>query len=72
MTEQTSYNEAFEELQQITAQIEEGRISIDELTAKVKRAALLIRICREKITSSEEEINKILTTIENDERESSA
>ncbi|HSW67817.1 MAG TPA: exodeoxyribonuclease VII small subunit [Bacteroidales bacterium] len=72
MTEQTSYNEAFEELQQITAQIEEGRISIDELTAKVKRAALLIRICREKITSSEEEINKILTTIENDESQSSA
>ncbi len=72
MTEIISYNEAFEELQQITAQIEEGRISIDELTAKVKRAALLIRICREKITSSEEEINKILTTIENDESQSSA
>lgn len=67
MTEEISYNEAFEELQQITAQIEEGNVTIDELTSKVKRAAFLISICRRKITSAEEEINKILSAIENDE-----
>ena len=49
MPEQPKYTEAFEELQQIVADIEDGEISVDELSVKVKRASELIKICKEKL-----------------------
>lgn len=60
MNEETNYSEAFDELQMIVADIEQGEISVDELAAKVKRASMLIRICREKLTSTEADVGKIL------------
>ena len=65
MNDQPSYAEAFEELQQIVSKIEEGRISVDELSEKVKRAAHLISICKAKLTSTEEDVNKILKDLDN-------
>ena len=65
MKEQPNYAEAFEELQQIVSEIEEGQISVDELSEKVKRAAALINICKAKLTSTEEDVNKILKDLDN-------
>ena len=65
MKDQPNYAEAFEELQQIVSEIEEGQISVDELSEKVKRAAHLIRICKEKLSSTEEDVNKILKDLDN-------
>jgi exodeoxyribonuclease VII small subunit len=64
MNEKPTYTEAFEELQSIVAEIEEGQISVDELSAKVKRAAFLIKICKNKLSSTEEDVNKILKELE--------
>lgn len=64
MNEQPSYTTAFDELQVIVAEIENGEISVDELSEKVKRASLLIRICKAKLTSTEEDIEKILKDLE--------
>ena len=64
MNEQINYTEAFEELQQIVNEIEEGEISVDELSEKVKRAALLINICKTKLSSTEEDVSKILKELE--------
>jgi exodeoxyribonuclease VII small subunit len=64
MNENPNYAEAFEELQEIVAEIESGQISVDELSEKVKRATELIRICKIKLTSTEENVNKILKDIE--------
>jgi exodeoxyribonuclease VII small subunit len=64
MSEKTTYTEAFVELQQIVSEIEEGRITVDELSARVKRAALLIKICKNKLTSTEEDVKKILKEME--------
>ncbi len=64
MSEQPSYTEAFEELQQIVSEIEDGQISVDELSGKVKRAAYLIGICKAKLTSTEEDVNRILSDLE--------
>jgi exodeoxyribonuclease VII small subunit len=65
MTEQTStYTQAFEELQRIVSEIESGQISVDELSEKVKRATELIRTCKAKLTSTEENVSKILQEIE--------
>jgi exodeoxyribonuclease VII small subunit len=69
MKEKPDYTEAFEELQEIVSQIEEGNISVDQLSAKVKRAALLIRICKDKLSSTEGDVEKILKELEeNDDK----
>ena len=64
MSKTPSYTEAFEELQRITREIESGDISVDELAEKVKRASELIRLCRAKLSSTEEEVNKVLKEME--------
>ena len=64
MNDNPNYADAFDELQQIVSEIEEGQISVDELSEKVKRAALLIKICKTKLTSTEEDVNKILKDLE--------
>lgn len=55
-----SFNEAIKELETILEQIESGEPDVDELSGKVKRASELIKICRKKLKSTEEEIDKIL------------
>ncbi len=64
MSEPITYTKAFEELQLIVEEIEQGEISVDELSAKVKRAAELIKICKQKLTTTEEDVNKILKELE--------
>jgi exodeoxyribonuclease VII small subunit len=64
MNNQPKYTEAFEELQSIVSEIESGEISVDELSEKVKRASILIKICKEKLSSTEENVNKILEDLE--------
>ena len=64
MSEEISYTAAFEELQLIVQEIEEGGISVDELSIKVKRAAQLIKICKSKLTSTEEDVNQILKELD--------
>jgi exodeoxyribonuclease VII small subunit len=66
MKNQPNYTEAYEELQEIVSEIERGEISVDELSQKVKRAALLIRICKDKLTSTESDVNQILKELESD------
>jgi len=65
MNEIPNYTAAFEELQHIVSEIENGEISVDELSEKVKRATELIRICKLKLTSTEEDVTKILKDLEN-------
>jgi exodeoxyribonuclease VII small subunit len=64
MEKQINYTEAFDELQQIVGDIEEGEITVDELSIKVKRASELIKICKNKLTSTEEDVNQILKELE--------
>ncbi len=63
--QQPNYEAAFQELQQIVSEIEEGQISIDELSEKVKRAAQLIAICKAKLSSTEDDVNSILKDLDN-------
>lgn len=67
MSEKITYTKSFEELQQIVLEIEQGEISVDELSAKVKRASELIKICKQKLTSTEEDVSKILKELESGE-----
>ena len=64
MNDSPNYSEAFDELQLIVSEIENGEISVDELSQKVKRATHLIRICKSKLTSTEEDVNALLKDLE--------
>ncbi|MEG1555439.1 MAG: exodeoxyribonuclease VII small subunit [Bacteroidales bacterium] len=55
-----SYTEAFTELQEIVKKMENANISVDELSENIKRASLLIKICKDKLTKTEEEVNLII------------
>ena len=52
--EKITYTAAFEELKAIVDQLENDSVSVDELTEKMKRATVLMKICRDKLTKTEE------------------
>lgn len=58
--EQMTYERAYEELEAIMQELQEDKISVDELTTKVKRAAELITFCNDMLRSTEAEVNKIV------------
>ncbi|MBD3246851.1 MAG: exodeoxyribonuclease VII small subunit [Candidatus Omnitrophica bacterium] len=57
---QLKYGEAMDELNRILAALESETIDVDEVSAKVKRAAELIALCREKIEKTELEVRTIV------------
>lgn len=63
---QLTYSTALTELEQITGEIESESIDVDTLTEKVKRAAYLIKFCRERLRNTEEEVKKVLSDIEDE------
>jgi exodeoxyribonuclease VII small subunit len=67
MNDTPNYTEAFEELQLIVSEIESGDIHVDQLSEKVKRAALLITICKNKLSATEGDVNRILQELESKE-----
>ncbi len=64
-TKKFSYQEAISEIEEILARIENEEFDIDELAEKVKRVSLLIRTCREKLQTTQEEVEKILGEMDN-------
>jgi len=63
MKETKTYQDAFEELQLLVRKMENAEISVDELTEMLKRATLLINICKKKLTDTEEEVKGLLEKI---------
>ena len=55
-----SYNEAVDEIEEILGKIEDGELDVDELTNSVKRVTYLLKVCKDKLHKTEEEVNKIL------------
>ena len=64
MKEQLSYKEAMAEIEQIVACLEENKLDVDELAVKVKRVSELIAFCKAKLHDTEEEVENILKTME--------
>lgn len=58
-----TYTAAFEELKEIVNQLDNDSISVDELAEKMKRATELMKICKDKLTKTEEEINKTISEL---------
>lgn len=64
MEKTLTYEQAYAELAQIAADIENETVSVDVLAVKVKRASDLISFCQAKLKSTETEVNKIIAQME--------
>jgi exodeoxyribonuclease VII small subunit len=67
MEEKLTYEAAKSELTAISKEIESEEISVDQLASKVKRASELIEFCQAKLKNTEEEVNKVISRMENPE-----
>ncbi len=62
-TKQTSYAQAADRLEEIVRQIESGTLALDDLSAKVKEAAELVKFCKKKLQETDESIEKLLENL---------
>ena len=58
--ENLKYEEAVAELEQIVNRMENDELDIDSMSEQLKRAQQLIKLCKAKLTKTDEEIKKIL------------
>lgn len=54
-----NYSEAVKELEGILERLRNGAVGIDELAPAVSRANELVKVCREQLTLTREELAKI-------------
>ncbi len=59
MSKSFSYEKALQELQTIVQELQEGRINMDTLAERARRASELIRQCRERLREAEEELGEL-------------
>jgi exodeoxyribonuclease VII small subunit len=59
-----TYKAAVEELEKIVEEIENEGIDVDILAEKVKRASYLIKLCKSRLKSADDEVKGILTDLE--------
>jgi len=64
LSEDLTYEIAFQELKDIAVEIENDSVTIDVLADKVKRASELIQFCQMKLRSTEAEISSIIKQME--------
>ena len=55
-----SYEEAIKELETIVRKMENDELDIDSLTDQLKEAQRLIKLCKDRLTKTDEEIRQIL------------
>ena len=66
MKKALTYEEAYEELKEIAADIESEAVSVDVLAEKLKRASFLLEFCKAKLKSTEQEVNNIIQQMKQD------
>ena len=59
-----SYNDAISEIEEILDNIENEELDVDELAEKVKRVAVLLKLCKEKLQNTNEQVEQILKEME--------
>ncbi len=61
MNYELKYEAALKQLQEIVEKLESGQMDIDALGKEIKNAQTLIKMCKDKLTKTEEEINAIIS-----------
>jgi len=69
MSDSPDYKDALEEIEGIVDEIENETVDVDMLTEKIKRAAFLIKYCRQKLRKTDNEIKKVLDELERENAE---
>lgn len=59
-----NYEDAYNELSDIVAQIEDEEVSVDDLAEKMKRASFLLNFCSSKLRDTEEAVSRIIRDME--------
>ena len=59
-----SYKEAVTEIEEILELMESEELDVDELSDKVKRVSYLIKVCKDRLHQTEEEVENILNQME--------
>lgn len=60
MKKSPNYEEAVSQLEEIVQKMESGELDIDMMSTELKKAQLLIKLCKDKLTKTDEDIKKIL------------
>ncbi|MDO4959384.1 MAG: exodeoxyribonuclease VII small subunit [Prevotellaceae bacterium] len=60
MKKTPNYEEAITQLEEIVKKMESGELDIDMMSTELKNAQQLIKLCKDKLTKTDEEIKKIL------------
>ena len=58
--EELKYEEAMATLEQIVARMENNELDLDTMSEELKKAQQLIKLCKDKLTKTDQEIRKIL------------
>lgn len=67
---ETTYRDAIAELETILRALETDTVDVDELTARVQRSAQLIRLCKQKLRTAEDAIDRVFENLDQDEDDS--
>ena len=59
MNEEPKYEEAMTQLEAIVRKMESNELDIDQIAEQLKTAQRLIKLCRDKLTKTEEEIQQL-------------
>ena len=59
-----SYNEAMTEIEEILEKIENEELDVDELAEKVKRVSVLLKICKDKLHKTNQQVEQVLKEME--------
>lgn len=60
MAKETKYEDAVRQLEDIVEKLEHNELDIDEMSKQLKKAQQLIKICKDRLTKADAEIQKIL------------
>ena len=58
--QEIKYGEAVGQLEAIVRRMETGELDLDSLAEELKKAQKLIKMCKDKLTKTDEEIKKML------------
>lgn len=59
-----SFEENFKLLESLAQELQENKVSLDELVPKVKKASEAFKVCKEFLKETKEELTKIVNEIE--------
>lgn len=68
MADKFNYEKSKAELEEILEALESGETSVDQLAKHVKRAGELIRLCKDKLRQTDQELQQVLKSFDEEDK----